>query len=301
MGLQKKLKLALNENRLLILGTQVLFGFQFNGAFQELFVELPYASRALAASGLSLLMLTVAFLIAPSMHHRIVEGGQDNARVLKLTTDFAGLALFPLSLALAIDMFVAVGWVLGDATGVVTGATFFIAAIVSWYGLGFFLRKKKSPMAEDKTMRTPLDVQVDQVLTEARLIIPGAQALLGFQLAVTLMRGFAELADAVKMLHIAALCCIGLAVILLIAPASIHRIAFGGEDDPVFLKVASRFVVAAPLPLALGIALDTFVATSRALGSYRAASLLSLVAIVVLLGTWYVYPFAKRLARKGHV
>jgi hypothetical protein len=298
MDLQKKLKLALNDNRLLILGVQVLFGFQFNGIFQELFVELPYSSRVLEACGLTLLMISIAFLVAPSMHHRLVESGQDNARVLRLATDFAGFALLPLSFALAFDMFVAVAWTLGPATGITIGATFFVVAILSWYLLGFLLRSKKPVMAKDKTVRTPLDVQVDQLLTEARLIIPGAQALLGFQFAVTLMRAFAELPDAVKMLHVAALCCIGLAVILLMAPASIHRIAFGGEDDAAFVKVASRLVVAAPLPLAFGIALDTFVAASRALQSDRAASLLGLAATVVLLGTWYVYPLAQRFSAK---
>lgn len=298
MDLQKKLKLALNDNRLLILGTQVLFGFQFNGIFQELFVELPYPSRVLEACGLTLLMISIAFLVAPSMHHRLVESGQDNARVLKLATDFAGLALLPLTFALVFDMFVAVAWTLGLVTGITIGAMFFLLLILSWYVLGFVLRSKKPAMAKDKTVRTPLDVQVDQLLTEARLIIPGAQALLGFQFAVTLMRAFAELPEAVKMLHVAALCCIGLAVIMLMAPASIHRIAFGGEDDPAFVRVASFFVVAAPLPLAFGIALDTFVAAGRALQSDRAASLLSLAAIVVLLGTWYVYPLAQRLLKK---
>jgi hypothetical protein len=298
MDLQKKLKLALNDNRLLILGTQVLFGFQFNGIFQELFVELPYPSRVLETSGLTLLMVSIAFLIAPSMHHRLVESGQDNARVLRLATDFAGFALLPLTFALAFDMFVAVAWTLGRATGITIAATFFLVAVLSWYLLGFLLRSKKPVMAKDKTVRTPLDVQIDQLLTEARLIIPGAQALFGFQFAVTLMRAFAELPDAVKMLHIVALCCIGVAVILLMAPASIHRIAFGGEDDRAFVKVASWFVVAAPLPLAFGIALDTFVAAGRALQSDRAASLLSLTAIVVLLGTWYVYPLAQRLLKK---
>jgi hypothetical protein len=298
MDLQKKLKLALNDNRLLILGTQVLFGFQFNGIFQELFVELPYPSRVLEACGLTLLMVSIAFLVAPSMHHRLVEGGRDSARVLKLATDFAGFALLPLTFALAFDMFVTVAWTLGLIAGATIGATFFLVAILSWYSLGFLLRNEKPAMAKDKTVRTPLDVQVDQLLTEARLIIPGAQALLGFQFAVTLMRAFAELPDAVKMLHVAALCCIGLAVILLMAPASIHRIAFDGEDDPAFVKVASWFVIAAPLPLAFGIALDTFVAAGRALQSDRAASLLSLAATVVLLGTWYVYPLAQRFLKK---
>jgi hypothetical protein len=298
MDLQKKLKLALNENRLLILGVQVLFGFQFNGIFQELFVELPYSSRVLEACGLTLLMISIAFLVAPSMHHRLVESGQNNARVLRLATDFAGFALLPLTFALAFDMFVAVAWTLGLVTGTTIGATFFLLAILSWYVLGFLLGSKKPAMAKDKPVRTPLDVQVDQLLTEARLIIPGAQALLGFQFAVTLMQAFAELPDAVKMLHVAALCCIGLAVILLMAPASIHRIAFGGEDNPAFVRVASFFIVAAPLPLAFGIALDTFVAAGRALESDRAASALSLAATVVLLGTWYAYPLAQRLLKR---
>jgi hypothetical protein len=35
MQLERQLKIALDESRLLILGAQVLFGFQFNGIFQE--------------------------------------------------------------------------------------------------------------------------------------------------------------------------------------------------------------------------------------------------------------------------
>ena len=86
-----------------------LFGFQFNGVSQELFCDLPVLSRGLACSGLTLLMLTIGCLIAPAMQHRLVEGSQGTERVLVLTTVFAGLALVPLSVALAFDLFVAVG------------------------------------------------------------------------------------------------------------------------------------------------------------------------------------------------
>ena len=53
-------------------------------------------------------------------------------------------------------------------------------------------------MAQTKSPKpTPLETQVEQLLTEARVIIPGAQALLGFQLTVTLTRAFQQLpADA---------------------------------------------------------------------------------------------------------
>jgi hypothetical protein len=95
--------------------------------------------------------------------------------------------------------------------------------------------------------------------------------------------------------HAAALCCIGLAVILLMAPASLHRISFGGQDNPDFVKIGSFFVVAAPLPLALGIALDTYVAAGRALQSDVSAVILAVAAALVLLGMWYVYPLWRRV------
>jgi hypothetical protein len=98
---------------------------------------------------------------------------------------------------------------------------------------------------------TPLSAKVEQMLTEARVIIPGAQALLGFQLTVTLTRAFEQIPFESKLAHAAALCCIALSVILLMAPAALHRISFAGEDSADFLKVGSVFIVAAPCRLRL--------------------------------------------------
>jgi len=296
MKLDQKLKTALSENRLLILGTQVLFGFQFTGVFQEQFEQLTPLARALESSGLTLLMLSVAFLIAPSMDHRIVEGGESSPRVLRVATFFAGWALLPLPIALAFDMHVAMERVIGTMAGIISSTVFFVLALSFWYVLAVALKTRKPNMADKQPIEgTPLSVQVDQLLTEARLIIPGAQALLGFQLTVTLTKAFSELPPAAKAAHAVALCCLGLAVLLLMAPASLHRIAFDGDDDPQFVKIGSWFVIAAPLPVALAIALDTYVAAGRALQSPTAAIALAIFAIVALLGCWYVYPTARRL------
>jgi Family of unknown function (DUF6328) len=77
MSLQRKLKIALDETRLLILGAQVLFGFQFNGMFQEAFGDLHLPMRLIACAGLVLIMIAIGLLIAPSMQHRIAERGED--------------------------------------------------------------------------------------------------------------------------------------------------------------------------------------------------------------------------------
>jgi hypothetical protein len=46
MDIAKKIKLGLDETRTLVLGAQVLIGFQFRGAFADGFDRLPAASRA---------------------------------------------------------------------------------------------------------------------------------------------------------------------------------------------------------------------------------------------------------------
>jgi hypothetical protein len=296
MQLERQLKIALDESRLLILGAQVLFGFQFNGVFQEQFKELPAASRILVCAGLFLILIAVALLIAPSMQHRIVEKGQDSQRVLALATLCAGAALLPISLALSLDMFVTMERIFTSSTGAIAGVVFFSIAMTCWYLLEFIIKKRRPPMANHEPPKpTPLETQVDQLLTEARIIIPGVQALLGFQLTVTLTQAFQELPMEAKIAHAVALCCIGLAVVLLMAPASLHRISFGGQDDPEFLTIASVFVVAAPLPLAFGIGLDSYVAAGRALQSEVAAIILASSAVLVLLGMWYAYPFWRRM------
>ena len=125
------------------------------------------------------------------------------------------------------------------------------------YGLGFSLRKtRKSPPPESETS---LKTKIEQLLTEARVIIPGGQALLGFQFVATLTKAFETLPQAIKWVHAAALAAVALSVLLLMTPAALHRLAFHGEDDPQFFEIGSRLVVAAALPLALGISADVAV------------------------------------------
>ena len=71
MEIERRQKTVLDESRLLILGAQVLFGFQFEAVFQELFAEIPASSRIIHCAGLVMLLISVGLLIAPSLLHQI--------------------------------------------------------------------------------------------------------------------------------------------------------------------------------------------------------------------------------------
>jgi len=49
----------------------------------------------------------------------------------------------PLSVALAFDLFVAVGWAMGQTPGLLVGGAFFVVAASCWFGLEFLIRAKK--------------------------------------------------------------------------------------------------------------------------------------------------------------
>ena len=100
MKLDAKLKTAMDETRLLILGAQILMGFQLNGTFQDAFETLGKTSRAMHIAAFALIVGAVALLIAPSMHHRIVEQGQATPRIRDVATRCAGWALLPLAATL---------------------------------------------------------------------------------------------------------------------------------------------------------------------------------------------------------
>jgi hypothetical protein len=295
-SLQKKLKTALDETRLLVLGAQVLLGFQFQSVFQEAFSELSWLARALVALALLLMVTTLGLLIAPSLQHRIVEQGRTTERIFRVTGYMAGAALLPFAISLGIDHYAVFERLFGPAAGYAAGAMFLVVALGFWYGLEYLSKRAKEiPMSKNKDAEhTPLSTKIDEMLTEARVVLPGAQALLGFQLTVVLTRAFEQLPTSSKLVHAAALTLVAFAVILLMAPAAFHRIAFHGEDSEDFHRIGSRFVVAATLPLAMGIAGDLYVAVGKIAETNVLGIAAALAAMIVLVTLWYVQPYLLR-------
>jgi hypothetical protein len=144
---------------------------------------------------------------------------------------------------------------------------------------------------------TSLNHRIEQMLTEARVILPGAQALLGFQLAIVLTRSFTELPASSRLLHAASLGAIALAVIFLMAPAAYHRIVFAGEDTEEMHRCGSRFVTAATVPLALGLAGDVYVVLAKIADSPAVGAIAGVFSLMLLVGLWHVFPLVRRLRR----
>jgi hypothetical protein len=222
MDLSKKVKIALDETRILILGAQILLGFQFRGAFSDAYEQLPIHARCLDGLALGLMVVAVGLLITPGPYHRIVEGGEDSGAFHAVVTAIADLALFPFALALGLDVFLAAERVFGSAGAAAAGSLTALIAFSLWYGMPRRRRRTAGQFERAMTENqrgerpaTPLHAKIEQLLTEARVILPGAQALFGFQLAIVLTQSFEALSPPVRVVHAISLGLVALAVILL--------------------------------------------------------------------------------------
>jgi hypothetical protein len=292
--LDRKVKTALDETRLLVLGIQVLLGFQFQAFFQNGFPQLSFASKAICAAGLALQTLSLGLLIIPSMEHRLVEQGSSSKRLVRATSFYTTGGLIPFSFSLGLAGYVVLERHFGWFTGVVSGAALTLVSGFAWFGLEMFHREKAAMPASNAT---PLATKVEQVLTEARVIIPGAQALFGFQFIAMLTAGFDELPQGSKIVHAIALGLVAMNVILLITPAALHRLSFDGADSESFLRAASAFVTTAPLFLAAGIAAEGYVVLGKITENKLAAAGYAAASFAVLIGFWYVLPLMQRRRR----
>ena len=105
-----------------------------------------------------------------------------------------------------------------------------------------------------------------------------------------LTQAFDELPNDAKIMHAAGLCCVTLSTILLMTPAALHRESFDGNDSEFFLRLGSGLVVAATLPLALGVTADVYVVFIKITHSTTITIAASIVLLLVMLSLWFLYP-----------
>ncbi len=292
--IDQQLKTALDETRLLILGVQILLGFEFQCVFQDGFEGLGPGVKHLSLGSLGLIVLSTAILIAPSMQHRLVEAGQSTPRLIGATNRLTGWALLPLTIGLALSAYVVTQRTFGSTIGSAVAAFLGCAASFCWFGLGFFVVGRHQEIRQMQSLTTPLKTKIEQLLTEARVIIPGGQALFGFQFIAMLTSGFDRLPQTAKIVHTVALCMIGMNIVVMMTPAALHRLSFDGEDSPRFFRLGSGLVAAGPAFLAAGISAETYVVFLKAVASPEAAVTASIAAIMVLTGFWYAWPLVLR-------
>lgn len=143
--------------------------------------------------------------------------------------------------------------------------------------------------------RQSLEEQSDSILQECRMVLPGIQAVLGFQLIAVFQPTFGHDIDAVdRALHVASMGAVALAVICLMLPAAYQRLAEPGVLTERFVAIGSIVIAVGLGALAIGLALEVYIVTHLALHALVPSIAMGAVVAVLGLLAWFVLPLAMR-------
>ena len=106
---------------------------------------------------------------------------------------------------------------------------------------------------EQEEQRQPIKDEMLMVIEEARMVLPGVQALFGFQLIAVFSDTFNSLSPVVRRLHLLSMALVALTVIFIMAPAAFHRIGQRGWVSRRLVDTTSNFLTASMATLIPGL------------------------------------------------
>jgi hypothetical protein len=134
------------------------------------------------------------------------------------------------------------------------------------------------------------------VLEEARMILPGIQALFGFQTMAVFSERFARMPVFVEVAYLAALGLLIVAIGLLMTPAAYHRLAEPGQVSLHMIKLSSKLVTTGMIPLMFAFAIDVYVVAVAAIDNHVAGACGAVATLVVLTTLWFAFPLRSKRA-----
>ena len=158
------------------------------------------------------------------------------------------------------------------------------------------MTKDRESSKSGTEQQLPLDAAASHLLEECRMVLPGIQALFGFQLIAVLSDGFSEkLSPGEQRFHLLAIVLVVLSIALVMTPAALHRQREPRSVSQRFIDVSSHLLLWSMVPLGVGICADVYLVAHVILSSTAWAGSLAGGLLVIILGLWFGLPRRRRL------
>jgi hypothetical protein len=149
-------------------------------------------------------------------------------------------------------------------------------------------------VSDSESEKERLNRNLDQLLQELRIVLPGVQVLFAFLLAVPFSARFGDVDDFERDVYFVALVLSAIAVALLMAPSIQHRILFRHDQKRYLISLGSAMTIAGMTALALAIVLSIVLVAHFLFGT-GAAWIAGGLAFLAFLVTWYALPVERLL------
>ena len=129
---------------------------------------------------------------------------------------------------------------------------------------------------------------LSDLLSELRILLPGAQMLTAFLIILPFNGGFAKIVQTEKIVFLATFFLSMTSLVLLSAPAIQHRIMRPLNDRERFKRVADRIMMAGALSLAFAFTLGTNLVISEVFGHVAGIVACAIIAVLTMAMWWWM-------------
>lgn len=139
-----------------------------------------------------------------------------------------------------------------------------------------------------------LDRNLEEMLREVRLAMPGVTVLLGFLLALPFQSRFGEVTEFQEAVYFASLLLSAASILLLVAPSAYHRMTFRHQMKAHLVPLANRLAIFGLIALALAVTGVVVLVTDFLYGPVTTAVIGGACALLFTV-VWFVLPVSARI------
>jgi hypothetical protein len=138
-----------------------------------------------------------------------------------------------------------------------------------------------------------LDRELEEMLQELRVALPGVQVLFAFLLTVPFSQGFSRLDPTQERVYFAAVLFAAVTIAFLITPTAYHRIQFRRYDKEKMVRISTRLTLVGLACLAVALVCALYVVTDFVIGGGW-TPVVTVGAAVLFGGMWFGLPLYRR-------
>jgi hypothetical protein len=144
-------------------------------------------------------------------------------------------------------------------------------------------------MDDQASQQQKNDQDMRNIIEEARCILPGLQAVFGFQTIAVFNERFTDLETYAQVCHLLGLGLMVIAMALLMTPAVYYR-AQHGQPTSRMLRTSRKSIRGALIPLAVGLSLDMLTVMSLATDRLALSIAAAVATLLLFMGLWFIVP-----------
>jgi amino acid transporter len=160
------------------------------------------------------------------------------------------------------------------------------------------IERRLGEAPKDEAVKERLEREHGELLEELRALIPGAQVLFGFLLAIRFTSPFTDLSTVQRYVYYTTLLTTAVALVFLLAPSAYHRLRFREGDKDAMVRKGNREAIAGTGAIALAFTGVLYLVTDL-LFTTQAAIAVALVFFALTAWRWWAIALYRKARERA--